>query len=387
MSSQSSNLGSSDEFTLVVRRHRRMAPAQRASTSAPLVQPTVTSAASSLPTELNQQAPSGNSRRARARARKDSSPPPPSAADLAVAVRELADCLASLGLCTAIKRVLHLWMPQARGVGCSCQLVVLALGMGSFSVGGARGSTAVQTAALLLVARLVAEENARLNYRPPQLPHLASFDPAATAEDSAVLRLLEIDVLSDDAGETHAARRCTCEAAAGAVPILAFMPHCDAHLYDAMLRANAENLPQLCIIGNSFSWYHISGNVSRRRGVYDSSGSGGSVGSSVSEEAESKAACPDLVTWSALAVNEGAEAAAAAVAALDAGKIGNLILVEVPLPLEDCNATVERALNATSLHNFMTAAALAPPQPSRLPLPPAAAALLTPPLPLLATSI
>ena len=220
--------------------------------------------------------------------------------------------------------------------------------MGSFSAGGVRGSTAVQAAALLLAARLAAEVEAAValpaSPAPPQLlcmplppPRLASYDPAATSEDGAVLRILGVDVLADDAGGAHAARRCTCGAAtAGAAPLLAFMPHCDAHLYDALLRANADDLPRVCLLGNSLALYHLAGNVARR----DGSGGGG----------KAAAACPDLVRWSALAAREGDEAAAAPGA--------SFILVETSLPLGDCDAAVERALNATSLHTFAPVAGM-----------------------------
>jgi hypothetical protein len=147
------------------------------------------------------------------------------------------------------------------------------------------------------------------------------FDPAATAADEEVLRALGFAVLSaDEAAGASAVRRCGCGCVGGAVPLVAFLPHCDAHVYDRLLRGCAADLPRLFLIGNSLAWYHLAGNVATEPG------------------------CEELARLAALAVAEGAATAS--------GGGGGVRPVETPLPLGDCDAATERALNATSVHVF-----------------------------------
>jgi len=78
------------------------------------------------------------------------------------------------------------------------------------------------------------------------------FDPILSATESQVLETLGCSVLSvNEQGQRHALK-----------PTLFFMPHCEAELYDNLLRANwgVELLNRVVLFGNSFETYeqHVS---------------------------------------------------------------------------------------------------------------------------------
>lgn len=78
------------------------------------------------------------------------------------------------------------------------------------------------------------------------------FDPVLSATESQVLETLGCSVLSvNEQGQRHALK-----------PTLFFMPHCEAELYDNLLRANwgVELLNRVVLFGNSFETYeqHVS---------------------------------------------------------------------------------------------------------------------------------
>ena len=325
-----------DGFTLVTRRgggRRAAAPAVAGDkTSAARNQPDAATAAACDGSIGNTAAaavpPRRGTRRSRAAAAADAAPPP---AALAADIARSCDKLGVLLFAGELRRALRAFLAAARGGGaCGCCVDVLALGMGSLSRAssagaGAASATGVQAATLLLLGKMAAEDGAGCGGcggGGGVAARVRCFDPAATAADEEVLRALGFAVLSaDEAAGASAVRRCGCGCGC-AVPLVAFLPHCDAHVYDRLLRGCAADLPRLCLIGNSLAWYHLAGNVAAEPG------------------------CEELARFAALAVAEGDAAAAA-----DGGGVRP---VETPLPLGDCDAAAERALNATSVHVFRT---------------------------------
>ena len=361
---------SSDGFTLVSRRRRAGrscavgggggSAASLATSSAPSAPAVAVAAAAAAVTAAPfpcaaPASPLAGSARARARARR-APVAEASASDLAAAVHARAASLSETLLAGELQRLLRAWLRGVR-TGCACPLDVLALGLGSFGGGGAAGATAVQAALLLLLVRLVADASlpplpaaAATDSPAAAAPRVTVFDPAMSATDCAAMRQLGFDVISsDDAGggaHAHAARRCSCAAGCDrAAPLLAFLPHCDAQVHDAVLRANASDLPRLCLVGNSLSWYHLAGNFARRGDAAP-----GSCGAGDGD-------CSELARLAALAEVEGeglgAAAAAADRASGSAAAAVCLRPIETPLPLSDADEAVERALSATSVHVFV----------------------------------
>jgi hypothetical protein len=280
-------------------------------------------------------APRRSARRSRAAAAATDASAQPAA--LAAGISRSCEKLGALLFAGALRRALRAFLAAARGGGgaCGCCVDVLALGLGSLSHGssagaGAASATGVQAATLLLLGRMLAEEGGGGGGGGGGSAAMAvrCFDPVATAADEEVLRALGFAVLSaDEAAGASAVRRCS-NSGGGSVPLVAFLPHCDGHVYDRLLRGCAADLPRLCLVGNSLTWYHLAGNVAAVEG------------------------CEELARIAALAVTEVDAYAAAA-----GGGGGDLRPVETPLPLDDCDAAAERALNATSVHVFRAAAA------------------------------
>ncbi|KAJ4831167.1 hypothetical protein Tsubulata_025739 [Turnera subulata] len=80
------------------------------------------------------------------------------------------------------------------------------------------------------------------------------FDPILSATESRVLEAFGCSVLSiNEQGRRQAIK-----------PTLFYMPHCEAQLYDNLLRANwkAELLNQIVLFGNSFQVYQHMSNFS-----------------------------------------------------------------------------------------------------------------------------
>ncbi|XP_034705599.1 protein SENSITIVITY TO RED LIGHT REDUCED 1-like [Vitis riparia] len=78
------------------------------------------------------------------------------------------------------------------------------------------------------------------------------FDPILSATESRVLEALDCSVLSvNEQGRRQASK-----------PILFFVPHCEAELYNNLVQANwrTERLNNIVLFGNSFGTYeqHVS---------------------------------------------------------------------------------------------------------------------------------
>ena len=110
-----------------------------------------------------------------------------------------------------------------------------------------------------------------------------------------------------------------------------------------MLRANAADLTSVCLVGNSLAWYHLAGNLARR---------GESAAGGCAEGDCAAGDCAELARLAALVEVEGESAVATLPRASSADSSGGYRPIETPLPLGDADDTVERALNATSVHVF-----------------------------------
>lgn len=81
----------------------------------------------------------------------------------------------------------------------------------------------------------------------PSLKHTRAFDPVFTSLDTALLRMFNIEVLEENDSGKYAVTG----------PTLFYMPHCDCHLYNNLLKANwgPRQLCKIAILGNSFRAY------------------------------------------------------------------------------------------------------------------------------------
>lgn len=304
---------------------------------------------------------------------------------------------------------------------CSC-IDLVAYGMGTTAFGT---NTAVQLSGLLLIRNLVAE--LATQKRCDSVPatacgvRVSCFDPLTTEADRALLHDLDVAVIEENEccrrrarpwcrhsgastadGDAEEARTATGTdggggragdaCVGGVIPLVAYMPHCDAPLYDNILSANAAQPSALCLIGNSFAWYRASrgdtGTKSHSAGAAHTTTDGGAgvaaARSKTSERgssASSEAACDSVLMAHAACtrVVEPARLRASMPAAMHSGdatvpasKLSSAgsgdtstgaidkapacspgaaaegaATLEVHLPLKDCDEVTERALTAT----------------------------------------
>lgn len=245
----------------------------------------------------------------------------------------------------------------------------------------------------------------------------AAVDVPAEAAAAASTRTSTKSTLADSSGEEQP---CLCPKRV--VPLVAFMPHCDAPLYGALLTANlrltsgeegvaaSEHaaaaaapeiagagapdsdfspplcsalplLTQVCLIGNSFTWYARAQAVSaaasgsgsagtarrRNRGKHQAKTdlsepaglSSGAVLRTAARLATGGSAPEISAVFAALAatcsVREATELTSAGVSSSDTVESDPFAVkaAEVPFPLSDADVLVERALDATSAHLFI----------------------------------
>jgi hypothetical protein len=302
---------------------------------------------------------------------------------------------------------------------CSC-VDLVAYGMGTTAFGT---NTAVQLSGLLLI-RNILEEVAKLKRGDSATAcgvRVSCFDPLTTEADRALLHDLDVAVIEEneccrrrarpwcrhsdasaadseaeaastaiggDEGGAGTGRAC----GSGVIPLVAYMPHCDAPLYDNILYANSAQPSALCLIGNSFAWYRASRGgtdiKTRSAGAAHTTTAGGAGiaatrsktserGSSASSEAPSdsvlmahaartrvveparlRAAMPAGMHAGGATVPDSklSSAGSGAASALETGKAPAAsrggagvcdATLEVQLPLKDCDEVIERALTAT----------------------------------------